>query len=58
LSELAKELKPHFREEAIQNVEAEINKLTETVKWAEDYRKGLNPVILIWARQWRNKLGQ
>ncbi len=34
LDGLAEELKPHFPKEAIERIEAEINKLKESVKWA------------------------
>jgi hypothetical protein len=56
LDGLAKELKPHFPQEARERIEAEINKLKESVKWAEDYRNGRNPEIPKWARQWSHQL--
>lgn len=58
LDGLAEELKPHFPQKAIQSVEAEINKLKEAVKWAENYRNGLNPDIPKWAKPWSHKLGK
>jgi hypothetical protein len=58
LDELAEELKPHFPKEAIERIEAEINKLKEAVQWAENYRNGLNPEIPKWAREGSNKLGK
>jgi hypothetical protein len=58
LNELPKELIPHFPQEAIERIEAEINKLREALQWAENYRNGLNPDIPRWARQWSRELGK
>lgn len=56
LNELPKELIPHFPQEAIERIEAEINKLREALQWAENYRNGDEPNIPKWARQWSHQL--
>jgi hypothetical protein len=58
LNELPKELKPHSPQEAIDRIEAEINKLREALQWAEIYYNGDYPEIPTWAKKWSNKLGK
>ncbi len=58
LDGLEKELKPHFPKEAIERIEAEINKLREALQWAENYRNGDDPNIPKWAKDWSRELGE
>lgn len=44
--------------EARGRIDAEIKKMEEALKWAEDYRNNLDPDIPSWARPWKNQLGE
>lgn len=43
--------------EAIERIEAEIEKMKEALEWAESFRAGNNPDVPKWAKPYRSELG-
>lgn len=49
--------RPDLPPEAQDRVDAEIEKMTDALKWADDYRDGQDTPIPKWAKPWRGELG-